>query len=72
MAQGQGASMDHHIDGENNKKVYDDHTLGYSQEEEFDMTNAVDPCETKKVFEKYPSLQQHNSDAPMIDEGIFD
>ena len=72
MAQGQGASMALPIYGEYIKKVYADPTLGYSQEEEFDMTNAVDPCETKKVFEKYPSLQQHNSDAPMIDEGIFD
>ncbi len=70
MAQGQGASMALPIYGEYIKKVYEDTSLGYSQEEIFDLEGSIDPCESQKIYEKYPSLNQPQNQ--IIDEGIFD
>ena len=48
MRYGQGAALALPIFGEFMKKVYADKSLGYSMEEEFDMTNAVDPCNPER------------------------
>ena len=68
MAQGQGASMALPIYGEFMKKVYADPTLPYSQTEEFDMTNAIDPCsDGRGGYGNDGSNQQQE-----VIEGIFD
>ncbi|MEG1616195.1 MAG: transglycosylase domain-containing protein [Bacteroidales bacterium] len=67
MQQGQGASMALPIYGEFMKKVYADPSLPYSQTEEFDMANEVDPC-TGDDVRSYPS----NTPREEIMEGIFD
>ncbi|MEG1587091.1 MAG: transglycosylase domain-containing protein [Bacteroidales bacterium] len=67
MAQGQGASMALPIYGEFMKKVYADPTLPYSQTENFDMTNEIDPCAGSGSYEGTSSGQQQE-----VIEGIFD
>jgi penicillin-binding protein 1A len=62
MAQGQGASMALPIYGEFIKRVYADKSLGYSQSEQFDMTNAIDPCS-----DNFESTEVHEE----VDPGIF-
>ena len=47
MADGQGASMALPIWGIYMNKVYADKTLGYSQEEKFDIPDEFDPCKDK-------------------------
>ena len=47
MADGQGASMALPIWGIYMNKVYADKTLGYSQEETFDIPDGFDPCKDK-------------------------
>ena len=47
MADGQGASMALPIWGIYMNKVYADKTLGYSQEEKFDIPDEFDPCNDK-------------------------
>ena len=47
MADGQGASMALPIWGIYMNKVYADKTLGYSQEETFDIPDEFDPCKDK-------------------------
>ena len=47
MADGQGASMALPIWGIYMNKVYADKTLGYSQEEKFDIPEEFDPCKDK-------------------------
>ena len=47
MADGQGASMALPIWGIYMTKVYADKTLGYSQEEKFDIPDEFDPCKDK-------------------------
>ena len=47
MADGQGSSMALPIWGIYMNKVYADKTLGYSQEEKFDIPDEFDPCKDK-------------------------
>ena len=47
MADGQGASMALPIWGIYMNKVYADKTVGYSQEEKFDIPDEFDPCKDK-------------------------
>ena len=47
MADGQGASMALPIWGIYMNKVYADKSLGYSQEEKFDIPDGFDPCKDK-------------------------
>ena len=68
MAQGQGASMALPIYGEFMKKVYADPTLPYSQTEDFDMTNEVNPCADSNPYDGEGAGQQQQE----VIEGIFD
>ena len=63
MAYGQGASMALPIYGEFMKRVFADKSLGYSQEEQFDMTGAIDPCGEGNT--------EQNERTEVV-EGIFD
>ncbi len=67
MAQGQGASMALPIYGEYMKKVYGDPSLPYSQEEDFDMSNPIDPC-AKEYLGEFIELTPKEE----IVDGIFD
>lgn len=67
MTQGQGASMALPIYGEFMKKVYADPSLPYSQTEEFDMTNATDPCARVNEGEFIETAPKE-----VIVDGIFD
>ena len=71
MANGQGASLALPIYGEYMKQVYADKSLGYEQTEEFDMTNAIDPCLKEEATIQG---QEYNVVMPeqTIDQGIFD
>lgn len=69
MAHGQGASMALPINGLFMKKVYADKSLKYSQQEAFDMTNAIDPCSGLHKFEERQPSRQIQEE---VMDGIFD
>lgn len=57
LAEGQGASMALPIYGLYMQKVYADKTLGYSQEEDFDIPEIyANPCDSVHVEDEHPVL----------------
>ena len=64
MADGQGASMALPIWGIYMNKVYADKTLGYSQEEKFDIPDEFDPCK-----DKVSELEEENTS--LLDDLFF-
>lgn len=57
LAEGQGASMALPIYGLYMQKVYADKTLGYSQEEDFDIPEIyANPCDSVRVEDEHPVL----------------
>ena len=64
MQEGQGASMALPIWGLYMQKVYADKTLGYSQDERFDVPDDFDPCKDKLV-----EMEEQN--ATRLDDVFF-
>ena len=58
MADGQGAEMALPVWGLYMKKVYADKTLGYSQDEKFDIPEGFDPCKDILADDDAPALEE--------------
>lgn len=58
MSDGQGASMALPIWALYMQKVYADQTLGYSQDETFNIPEDFNPCEQQTVVTNYTDEQQ--------------
>ena len=58
MTDGQGAAMALPIWGLYMKKVYADKSLGYSQEEKFDIPEGFDPCKDMLDSDEAPAIEE--------------
>ncbi len=59
MTDGQGAAMALPIWGLYMKKVYADKSLGYSQEDEFDIPEGFDPCKDILDSDEAPAIEEN-------------
>ena len=58
MSDGQGAAMALPIWGLYMKKVFADKSLGYSQEDTFEIPEGFDPCKDILVSDDAPAIQE--------------
>ena len=58
MRDGQGAEMALPVWGLYMKKVYADKTLGYSQDEKFEMPEGFDPCKDVLASDDAPAMEE--------------